>query len=130
MYVFLLGSSSITAGCCGVPIRPNLNGVVFAIIVACTGLCIAKRVVNFLFSFGAVLTLFLARLSLGGSYHSGGCDLASYGWVGGVLTLDFGGVIALELGGRIPGVFARVVRWCTHGKLLMIAGVVGCVDIW
>ena len=72
MYVFLLGSSSITAGCCGVTIRPNLDGVVLAIIVVCTGLCVAERVMNFLFCFGAVLTLFLVRLSLGDSYHSGG----------------------------------------------------------
>ena len=54
------------------PVRPNFNGVVFAMIVACTGSFIAERVVNFLFSFGAVLTLFLASLSLGGSYHSWG----------------------------------------------------------
>ena len=49
VYVFISVSSSITAGCCGVPIRKNLNGVDFGIIVACTGLCIAKRVVDFSF---------------------------------------------------------------------------------
>ena len=130
MYVFLLGSSSITSCCCGVPIRPNLNGVVFVIIVACTGSCIAERVVNFIFSFGTVLTLFLARLSLGYSYHYGGRDLPSAGWVGGVLTFDFDGVITLELGGSMPGVLDRVVHWCTHGAALMISGAVGCVDVW
>ena len=130
VYVFLLGSSSITSGCCGVPIRPNLNGVVFAIIVACTSSCIAECVLNFLFSFGAVLTLFFARLSLGDSYHSGGCDLSFAGWVGGVITLDFGGVITLELGGSMPGVLARVVRWCTRGAVLIIAGAMGCVYVW
>ena len=41
VYVFLLGLSSITAGCCGVPIRPNLECVVLDIIVVCTGLCLA-----------------------------------------------------------------------------------------
>ena len=65
MYFFLSGSSSITSGCCGVPIRPNSNGVVFAIIVSCKGVCIVERVVNFLFSFGAVLTLFLTVYHLG-----------------------------------------------------------------
>ena len=130
MYVFLLGLYSITAGCCGVPIRPNLNGVVFGISVACTGACIAERVVNFLFSFGTVLTVFIARLSLGNSYHSGGRDLSSAGWVGGVLTLDIGGVITLERCGRMPGVLDRVVRWCTRGAVLMISGTVGCVDVW
>ena len=127
--VFLLGSPSITADCCGVPIRPNLNGVVFAIIFACTGSFIAECVLNFLFSFGAILTLFLARLSLGDSYHSGGCDLSSAGWVDGVLTFNFDRVITLELGGRMPGVSARVVLWCTRGTVLMIGGVVGCVDV-
>ena len=63
---------------------------------------------------------FSSRLSLGDSYHSGGCDLSSAGWVGGVLTLDFGILIILELGGSIPGVLACVVRWCTHGEVLMI----------
>ena len=105
---FFLGSSSITSGFCGVPVRPNFNGVVFAMIVACTGSFIAERVVNFLFSFGAVLTLFLARISLGDSYHSGGCDLSSTGWVGGVIALDFGGVITLEHGGSMPGLLAHV----------------------
>ena len=99
VYVFLLGSSSITTGLYGVTIRPNFNGVVFAIIVACTGFCVSEHVVNFLFYFGSVLTLFLARLSLGDSYHSGGCDISSAGWVGGVLTLDFGGLTTLEIGG-------------------------------
>ena len=112
-----------------VPIRLNLNGVVFANIIACTGSCIAECVLNFLFSFGAVLTLFLARLYLGDSYHSGGCDISSAGWVGGVLTLDFGGVITLELGGSMPGVLARVVRWYTRGAVLMIVSAVGCVDV-
>ena len=114
VYVFILCSSSITAGCCGVPIRLNLDGVVLAIIVSCTGSCIAERVVNFLLSFGVVLTLFLARLSLGDSYHSGGCDISSDGSVGGVLTLDFGGVITLELGGSMTGILSCAVRWCTR----------------
>ena len=87
VYVFLFGSYYITAGCCGVPIWPYLNGVVFTIIVACTGSCISKCFLNFLFSFGAVLALFLARLSFGGSYHSGGCYLSYSGWVGSVLAL-------------------------------------------
>ena len=130
VYVLLLGSSSITAGCCGVPIRTNLAGAVFGIGVACTGLCISECVLNFLFSFGAVLTLFLARLSLGDLYQSGGYDLSSAGWVGGVVTLEFGGVITLEHGGSMSGVLARVVRWCTRGAVLIISGAVGCVDVW
>ena len=73
---------------------------------------------------------FIDRLSLGESYHSGGCDLSSAGWVGGVLTLYFDGVITLELGGSMPGVLSHVVRWCTRGAVLMIAGAVGCVDVW
>ena len=85
---------------------------------------------GFSFSFGAVLTLFLARLSLGDSYHSGGCDISSAGWVGGVLTLDFGGLITLEIGGSMTGVLARVVLWCTRGSVLMTDGAVGCVDVW
>ena len=66
VYVLILGSASITAGCCGVPIQPNLNGVVFAIIVTCIGLCIAECVWIFFSFFGADLTLFLVCLSLGG----------------------------------------------------------------
>ena len=85
---------------------------------------------EFLFSFGAVLILFLARLSLGDSYQYGGCDLSSAGWVGGVVILEFGGVITLEHGGRMSGVLALVVRWYTHGTVLIIAGAVGCVDVW
>ena len=130
VYVVLLGSSSITAGCCGVPIRPNLTCGVFSIGVACTGLCTAECVLNFLFYFGAILTLFLARLSLGASYHSGGCDLSSAGLVGGVLILGFGGVITLEIGGSINGVLDRVVCWCACGEVLRFAGTVGCVDVW
>ena len=133
MYIFLLVSSSITAGCCGVTIRPNLNGVVFAISVACTGSCIAERVVNFLFSFGDVLTLFFARLSLGDSYHSGGCDMSSAGWVDSVLTLDFGGVTTLELGGSMPGEFSRVVR-CIYGNypfsVTTASGVITITPFW
>ena len=60
VYVILSGLS-ITSGCCGVPIRPNLAGVVFGIGFVCSGLCIAECVLDFIFSFGAVLTLFLAR---------------------------------------------------------------------
>ena len=78
------------------------------------GSCIAECVVSFLFYFGAVLTLFLARISLGDSYHSGGCDISSDGSVGGVLTLDFGGVITLELGGSMTGILSCAVRWCTR----------------
>ena len=84
---------------------------------------------NFLFCFGAVLTLFLVRLSLGGSYHSGGCDLSSAGWVGGVLTLDFGGVTTLEISRIVPEILAPVV-WCTRRAVLIIAGALGCVDVW
>ena len=130
VYVLLLGSSSITAGCCGVPIRPNLAGVVFGIGVACTGLCISECVLNFLFYFSAVITLFIDRLYLGDSYQSGGCDFSSAGWVGGVVTLDVGGVITLEHGGSMPGVLARVVHWCTRVAVLIISGAVGCVDVW
>ena len=50
----------------------------------------------FLFSLGAVLTLVLARLPLGDSYKSGGCDFFSAGPVGGVVTLEVGRVITLE----------------------------------
>ena len=84
----------------------------------------------FLFSFGDVLTLVLARLPLGDSYKSSVCDFLSAGLVGGVVTLEFGGVITLEYGGSMPGVLARVVRWCTRGEVLRIAGAVGCVDVW
>ena len=79
VYVLLSGLSFITAGCCGVLIRPNLAGVVFGIGVACTGLCISECVLNFIFYFSAVITLFIARLYLGDSYQSGGCDLSSAG---------------------------------------------------
>ena len=133
VYALLSGYSSITAGCCGVPIRPNLDGVVLAIIVACTGLCIAEHVVNFFFSFGAVLTLFFARLSLGDSYHSCGCDLSSADWVDSVLTLDFGGVTTLELGGSMPGEFSRVVR-CIYGNypfsVTTASGVITITPFW
>ena len=111
------------------PICPNLAGVVFGIGVACTGSCIAECVLNFLFSFGAVLTLFLARLPLGDSYQCGVCNISSAGWVDGVVTLEFGGVITLEHGGSMPGVLARVVRWCPRGTVLMNAGAVVCVDV-
>ena len=110
MYGLFSGSSSVTAGCCGVPIRPNLAGVVLVIGDACIGSCIADCVLIFLFSFGAVLTLFLARLPLGDSYQSGGCEFFSAGWVVSVVTLEVGGVITLEHGGSMPGVLARVVR--------------------
>ena len=106
-----------------------MAGVVFGIGVACTGSCIAECVLNFLFSFGAVLTLFLACLSIGGSYHPGGCDLSSAGWFGGVVTLEFGGVITLEHVGNMPWVLSLVVRWCSRGAVLIIAGAVGCVDV-
>ena len=78
---------------------------------------------------GAVLTLVLARLPLGDSYQSGGCDFSSAGWVGGVVTLEVGGIITLEQGGSMPGVLARVVRWCTCGAVLIIDGTVGCIDV-
>ena len=42
-------SSSITAGCCGVPILPNLAGVFFGIGDVGTGSCISACVLNFLF---------------------------------------------------------------------------------
>ena len=85
---------------------------------------------GFFFSFGAIIALFLACLSLGGSYYSGVCDISSAGWVGGVLTLDFGGLITLEIGGSMTGVLARVVLWCTRRSVLMTDGAVGCVDVW
>ena len=122
-------SFSITAGFCGVPIRPNLAGVFSGIGDACTGSCIAAYVLDFLFSFGAILTLFFARLSLGDSYQSGGCDFFSTGWVGDVVTLEVGGVITLEHGVSMPGLLDRVVRWCTRGEVLIIADAVGCVDV-
>ena len=83
----------------------------------------------FIFYFGAVLTLVLVRLPLGDSYKSGVCDFFSAGPVGGVVTLEFGVVITLEYGGSMPGVLACVVRWCTCGAVLIIAGAVGCVDV-
>ena len=122
--------SSITAGCCGVPIWPNLAIVVFSIGDACTGSCIAACVLNFLFSFGAFLTLFLDHLPHGNSYQSSGCDFFSACWVGGVVTLEVGGVITLEHGGSMPGLLARVVCWCKRGAVLIIAGAVGFVDVW
>ena len=84
----------------------------------------------FSFSFGAILTLVLTRLTLGDSYKSGVCDFFTAGPVGGVVTLEVGGVITLEYCGSMPGVLARVVRWCTHGAVLIISGAVGCVDVW
>ena len=30
----------------------------------------------------------------------------------------------------MPGLLARVVRWCTHGAVLIIDGAVVCVDVW
>ena len=119
VYVLLSGSSSITAGCCGVPIRTNLAGVVLFIGVDFTGSCIAECVLYFLFSFGAVLALFIARLPLGDSYQYDVCDLSSAGWVSGVVTLEFGGVITLEHGGSMPGVLAPVLRWCIRGAVFM-----------
>ena len=106
-----------------------MAGVVFGIGDACTGSYIAACVLNFIFYFGAALTLFFARLPLGDSYQSGGCDFFSAGWVGGVVALEVGGVITLEDGGSMPGVLARVVRWCTRGAVLIITGDVGCVDV-
>ena len=84
----------------------------------------------FLFFFGAVLTLVLSRLPLGDSYKYGVCDFLSACPFGGVVTLEVGGVITLECGGSMPGVLARVVYWCTRGEVLIIAGAVGCVDVW
>ena len=57
------------------------------------------------------------------------CDSFSAGPVGGVVTLEVNRVITLEYGGSIPGVLARVLRWCTCGALLIISGAVGCVDL-
>ena len=79
--------------------------------------------------FDAVLTLVLTRLTLGYSYKYGVCDFFSAGPVGGVVTLEVGGVITLEYGGSMPGVLARVVRWCTRGEVLIIAGAVGYIDV-
>ena len=72
---------------------------------------------------------FRSLLSIGDSYHSGGCDLSSDCWVGGVLTLDFSGVITIGLGGSMPGVLARVLCWRKRGAVLMIDGAVGCIDV-
>ena len=85
---------------------------------------------HFSLCIGAVLTLVIDRLSLGDSQHSGGCDVYSAGATGGVLTIDFGGVITLELRKSMPGVLACVVRWCTCGAVLITEGVVGWVDVW
>ena len=57
-------------------------------------------------------------------------DSFSAGPVGGVVTLEVGGKITLEYGGNMPGLLARVVRWCTCGAVLIIAGAVGCVHVW
>ena len=84
----------------------------------------------FYFYFGVVLNLSLARLPLGYSYQSGGCDFFSAGWVGGVVTLEVGGVITPEHVRSMPGVLALVVRWCTRGAVMIISGDVGCVDVW
>ena len=46
-----------------------------------------------------------------------------------MVTLEVGGVITLEHGGSMPGVLVRVVRWCTRGAVLIIAGAVGYVDV-
>ena len=92
-------------------------------------MCIADCVLNFLFSFGAVLTLFFARLPHGDSYQSGRCDLSSTVWVGGVVTLEVVGVITLEHSESMPGILYYVVRWCTRGAVLIIACAVGCVDV-
>ena len=85
--------------------------------------------VKVLFSFGAIITLVLTRLSLGDSYQYGVCDFFSAGPVGGVVTLEVGGVITLEYGGIMPGVLPCVVRWCNRGAVLIISGSVGCVDV-
>ena len=76
VYGLFQASSSITSGCCGVPIRPNLVGVFSGIGDACTVLCIAACALNLLFLFGDVLALFLACLPLGYSYQSGGFDFS------------------------------------------------------
>ena len=73
----------------------------------------------FSFSFGAVITLVIARLPLGDSYQSGVCDFFSASPVGGVVTLEVVGVITLEYSARRPGVLACVVRWCTRGSVLI-----------
>ena len=83
----------------------------------------------FIFSFGAVLNLFLTRLPLGDSYKSVVCDFSACPVVG-VVTLEVGRVITLEYGGSIPGILARVVRWCTCGAVLIIDGAMSCVDVW
>ena len=129
MYGIFSVSSSITAGCCGVLIRPNLASVFSGTGDVCIGLCIAAYVF-FLFSFCAVLTLVLVHLPLGDSYKSGVCDFFSAGPVGSVVTLEVGGGITLEYGGSMSGVLARVVCWCTCGEVLIIDGAVGCVDVW
>ena len=86
--------------------------------------------VFYLFSFGAILTLVLARLALEYSYKSRVCDFFSSCLVGGVVTLEVDEVITLECGRSMPWVLARVVRWCTCGAVLIIAGAVGCVHVW
>ena len=107
------------------PIRPNLAGVFSG-----TGdVCVVSSVLFFIFYFGAVLTLVLPRLPLGGSYKSGACDFFYAGPVGRVVTLEVGGVITLEQVGSMPGVLPRVVRWFTCWAVLIISCAVGCVDV-
>ena len=47
-----------------------------------------------------------------------------------MVTLEVGREITLEDGGSTPGVLAHVVSSCTHGAVLIIAGAIGCVDVW
>ena len=47
-----------------------------------------------------------------------------------MVTLEVGGVITLDYYGSMPGVLDCVVRWCTRWAVLIIAGAVGCVDVW
>ena len=47
-----------------------------------------------------------------------------------MVTLEVGGASTLEYCGSMPGLLARVVRWCTRGTVLIIAGAVVCVEVW
>ena len=121
MFFFWVHLLSLLAAveCLFGPIWMVLSSVLVLLVQVCVYLNVC---LNFLFSFGAVITLFLARLPLEDSYQSGVCDISSAGW--------FGGLITLEHGVSMPGVLAPVVRWCTRGAVLIIAGSVGCVDVW
>ena len=130
MYGLFSVSYSINSGCCGVPIWPNMAGVFSGTGDVCIGLCIVACVFFPFFLFVLFSPLFSHVYPFGDAYKSGVCDFFSAGPVGGVVTLEVGGLITLEYGGSMPGVLACVVHWFTRGAVLIIAGAVGCVDVW